>query len=166
MFAVDSDRFSLILQSIQHACISKGLRVASAESCTGGLLAALLTHHSGSSAFFDAGISTYANSAKVKLLGVEENLISTFGAVSYEVAIAMAQGVRQATGTDLTISITGIAGPGGGSTEKPVGTVFCAWSSRKGSEARKFNFSGDREEVRAASCWEALSILQGLVDTF
>ena len=157
MFALDSVQFQNILEQLQETCLRKNLTLATAESCTGGLLAASLTHLSGSSAYFQGGVNTYANSAKTKLLGVDPQLIQHFGAVSAEVAFAMASGVRNLCETDLAISITGIAGPKGGSPDKPVGTVFCGWSKAGETKTSRFQFPGSREEVRAASCLAALT---------
>ena len=134
--------------------------VATAESCTGGLLATMLTDIAGSSAFFKQGWITYSNDAKISQLGVLPETIATDGAVSEAVALAMASGARERAGADYAVSITGIAGPGGGSADKPVGTVWIALATRDGPAARLFNFPGDRAMVRDRSAKMALSMLR------
>ena len=125
------------------------MSVATAESCTGGTLAGAITDVAGSSAVFGYGIVSYANEAKMKLLGVKEETLCSHGAVSRETAIEMAAGVRELSGADFGLSTTGIAGPGGAVPGKPVGTVWCAISSKDGTEAYLLNLSGERAEVRA-----------------
>ena len=120
-------------QRVVDANRAAGLRIAVAESCTGGLVCAALTEVAGSSDVFDAGFVTYANSAKTTMIGVSSDLIETFGAVSVAVAWAMARGAIERSGADVAVAITGIAGPGGGTGQKPVGTVVFA-RSRKGDE--------------------------------
>lgn len=143
-------------------CRSHGLMIATAESCTGGLVAALLTSIAGSSDVIDCGFVTYSNAAKQKMLGVPLHVIEQHGAVSLQCAIAMAEGALANSAADLAVSITGIAGPGGGSADKPVGLVHFA-SARKGSLTihRQENF-GDigRDGVRAASVAVALTLLE------
>lgn len=138
----------------------KKLTLSVAESCTGGMLAAKLTSIPGSSDYFERGLVTYSNHAKVAELGVPENLIKKFGAVSAEVACAMAEGVRKVAHTNIGISITGIAGPGGGSEDKPVGLVYIGLSSPPETKAEKFVFSGDRSIIRESSTTAALNILR------
>lgn len=125
-----------------------GQTLALAESCTGGLLAKLLTDIPGASAVLERGAVTYANTAKVDWLGVPESLLEEQGAVSEACALAMARGLRRAAGTDLALAITGIAGPGGGTEQKPVGTVYLALASVAGETAKGYRFSGSREKVR------------------
>ncbi|MFC0410415.1 CinA family protein [Roseomonas elaeocarpi] len=138
-----------------------GLTVATAESCTGGLVAASLTAVPGSSATVLAGFVTYANSAKTGMLGVAEELLNRVGAVSEEVARAMAEGALARAGADLAVSTTGIAGPGGAVPGKPVGTVWLAVARRGGATtARRHVFPGDRTEVRNATVAEALRMLE------
>jgi nicotinamide-nucleotide amidase len=122
---------------------SLGRRVAVAESCTGGLVSAALTEIAGSSDVFEAGFVTYSNDAKVELLGVSEEVIDTFGSVSVAAAWAMAQGVLRKSRADVAVAITGIAGPGGGSENKPVGTVVFARAERSGDPNR---ITADRKE--------------------
>jgi nicotinamide-nucleotide amidase len=136
------------------------LTLALAESCTGGLLAARLTSIAGASDFLERGYVTYANQAKVELLGVDPALIETHGAVSEEVARAMAEGVRRAAHTDLGVAITGIAGPGGATPDKPVGLVFLALSGSVGDRVRRVQFPGDRERVRGQAVQAALEMVR------
>ncbi len=137
-----------------------GVRLALAESCTGGLVSSMLTSVAGASEFLERTAVTYADSAKIDWLGVPAELIATHGAVSAECAEAMAAGLRQATGADLTLAVTGIAGPGGGSAEKPVGTVFLALSSAAGTQARGYLFNGDRHKIQQMSACMALEWLR------
>jgi nicotinamide-nucleotide amidase len=139
-----------------------GLHVAVAESCTGGLLGKLLTDIPGSSAYVLGGVISYANSAKVRLLGVPEELLRTQGAVSEEVARAMAEGVLQRSEADLSVGITGIAGPDGGSEQKPVGTVCFALASRQGTTLTfTERFPGTREFIRTWAAYYALRLFAG-----
>ncbi len=133
--------------------------IATAESCTGGLLAHLLTNISGSSEYFDRGIVSYSNRAKQEALGVPEELLQKHGAVSREVAEAMAQGIRQRASVDYGLSTTGIAGPTGGSKDKPVGLVFIAIASPDQVIVKRFLFSGDRLTNKESSCTAALELL-------
>jgi PncC family amidohydrolase len=137
----------------------RSLTIGLAESCTGGLLASRITDIPGSSAYFSAGLVTYSNKAKAKFLSVPDEIIARHGAVSNEVAQRMAKGVRDAAEVDIGLSITGIAGPTGGSPEKPVGTVFIALATKKEVFVRKFLFSGNRREVRKRSSEKALTML-------
>jgi nicotinamide-nucleotide amidase len=142
----------------------RGLDLAVAESCTGGLLAARLTAVPGASAFLERGYVTYSNRAKTELLGVPDALLGTVGAVSEEVARAMAEGARRAAGTAIGVGITGVAGPDGGTAEKPVGLVFIALDGALGARVRRAFFPGDRERVRLQATQTALEMLRrGLV---
>jgi len=134
--------------------------VAVAESCTGGLLAQRLTSIPGSSKYFIEGVVAYANEVKIRALGVEPILLLEHGAVSAEVAEAMAEGVRERAGTDFGVSITGIAGPGGGTEEKPVGTVFIGLSYAAGTEHRRVKLPGDRNLIRWRASQAALDMLR------
>jgi nicotinamide-nucleotide amidase len=138
-----------------------GWRLACAESCTGGMLAAACTDLAGSSDWFERGVVSYSNRAKVALLGVPQSLIDAHGAVSQAVACAMVEGIARSSGADLAVSVTGIAGPAGGSAAKPVGTVWFGFAVRHrdgtlevGSE--HLRFEGDRAQVRTASVLHAL----------
>ena len=124
------------------------LKLTAAESCTGGLFAAKITAVSGSSLCFDGSVVTYSNEQKERLLGVPHEVLENFGAVSYQTALAMAKGVRESFNADIGIGITGIAGPSGGTEEKPVGTVFVAVSFKGAAIARKCLFKGNRDAVR------------------
>jgi PncC family amidohydrolase len=137
----------------------RSLTLGLAESCTGGLVASRITDVPGSSAYFMAGFVTYSNKAKTKFLSVPDKIIARHGAVSNIVAEHMARGVRAGARVDIGVSITGIAGPAGGSPEKPVGTVFIGLSTKKEVFVRKFLFSGNRREVRKRSSEEALTML-------
>ncbi len=136
---------------------ARGLTIATAESCTGGLLATRITDVPGSSDYFHRGAVTYSNEAKAEVLGIPPDTIREHGAVSEPVALAMAEGVRRIAGADLGVGITGIAGPAGGTPEKPVGLVWIALAHAGGAEARRFQFFGDRERIRIFSVTVALN---------
>lgn len=139
---------------------ARDLRIATAESCTGGMIAAALTAVPGSSNAFGFGFVSYANEAKAAMLGVPMDLIERFGAVSEPVAMAMADGALARAGADLAVAVTGIAGPDGGTADKPVGTVWFALARRDGSTlAERIIFDGDRAAVRAATADHALDLL-------
>lgn len=140
----------------------RGAVVATAESCTGGLVAGAITAVAGSSAWFDRGFVTYSNAAKSALLGVPPEVIERSGAVSEATARAMATGALARSDATLAVAVTGIAGPAGGTAEKPVGTVCLAWATRDGAvEATTLHLVGDRAEVRQASVAAALDGLVG-----
>lgn len=142
----------------------KGETIACAESCTGGGISAALTSVPGSSAVVWGGIVSYANEAKITMLDVDAGLLERDGAVSSGVAKSMAWGMRIRSGADWTISVTGIAGPDGGTVDKPVGTVWIAWCNPQGLiTARQFHFDGNRDDVRRRTAEEALS---GLLELF
>lgn len=143
----------------------QGLRLAVAESCTGGWLAKVLTDLPGSSAWFDRGFVTYSNSAKVSMLGVLESTLITQGAVSTQTVAEMSQGVLDRCEADLALAVSGIAGPGGGSEQKPVGTVCFAWQRRgQAPQVGLERFDGDREAVRRQSVLYLLHKLRELAD--
>jgi PncC family amidohydrolase len=135
------------------------LTVATAESCTGGNVAAALTSLAGSSDYVMGGIVSYSNAAKANLLGVSQEILDTRGAVSPECAQAMAEGARRALDTDLAVSTTGIAGPGGGTTRKPVGLVYIAVADHDGAAVTEHHFTGDRVAVTSAATEAALVML-------
>ena len=148
---------------------NKKWTLALAESCTGGLLAAALTDLSGSSAWFERGYVTYSNRAKTESLGVPTELLNSYGAVSEEVAKAMAEGARKNAGVQLAIAVTGIAGPSGGTAEKPVGTVCFAWTLKRGrthytTVSETALFLGDRQAIRQQACAYALSEMLAILN--
>ncbi len=138
----------------------RGLTLALAESCTGGMVAARVTGTPGASRVFTGGVTAYANEAKARLLGVSESTLEKFGAVSEETAREMAEGARRALGANFGVSVTGIAGPGGGSGEKPVGTVCFGLASPEGVTSRREFIPGDRARVRDFSAAFALNMLR------
>ena len=140
--------------------VASGKSLSVAESCTGGLIGTRLTDVPGSSAYFLEGVTAYSNEAKMRTLGVPEATLSEFGAVSAEAASAMATGMRERAKTDYAISVTGIAGPDGGTVEKPVGTVFLGYSDATGSKTLKLVLPGDRELIRWRSSQAALDYLR------
>jgi nicotinamide-nucleotide amidase len=144
---------------VGHLLRSRGWWVALAESCTGGLATSRLTDVPGSSAYVERSVVAYSNRAKIELLGVPDALIAAHGAVSEPVALAMAAGIRQRAGVDIGVAITGIAGPGGGSEQKPVGTVCIAVDDGR-SRVRTFTFPGGREMVKAMSANWAIDMLR------
>ena len=147
-------------QKLATQCLKKSITIATAESCTGGLLSALLTELPGSSAWFTHGFVTYANEAKISMLAVDTALIVQHGAVSEPIARAMASGAQAAAKSGVAISITGIAGPSGGSAEKPVGLVHMAIAHADGSLIhRTHHFSGDRSQIRLQAVDAALTML-------
>ena len=150
-----------LARAVLDLCRSRRLTVATAESCTGGLVAGALTEIAGSSDVVDRGFVTYSDAAKVSLLGVPEATLSAYGAVSRQTAQAMAQGALARAGVDLTVAITGVAGPGGGSAEKPVGLVHFAAAAKDGRLIQREQRYGDvgRSEVRRLSVLEALDML-------
>jgi nicotinamide-nucleotide amidase len=147
-------------EALAQLLAARGLRLALAESCTGGLVAELMTTHAGASSVFLGSAVTYANEAKTALLGVPAALIAEHGAVSATVARAMAEGARRAFSADLALALTGIAGPGGGSPEKPVGLVHYAVSSKDGTSDAQAVFSGNREQVRRRAAFAGLALVR------
>lgn len=145
---------------------ARRLTVATAESCTGGWVARCLTDRAGSSAWFGYGLVTYSNDAKVRLLGVDPGVLAADGAVSEPVARQMAGGLRRLSGADLTVAITGIAGPGGGSPGKPVGTVWFAWEGPHAAvpAAARWQLAGSREAIRRQAVAIALAGLVTRLD--
>jgi nicotinamide-nucleotide amidase len=149
-----------LARRVLAACERQSLRLATAESCTGGLIAACLTEIAGSSAVVERGYVTYDNRAKQEMLGVPQELLESVGAVSREVALAMAEGARARAGVDLAVAVTGIAGPGGATPAKPVGLVHIALAAA-GTATRheRHHFTGDRSAVRRASLDAALTLI-------
>jgi nicotinamide-nucleotide amidase len=160
---IDAEIRALSIRVLE-ACRARRLTVATAESCTGGLVAGALTEIAGSSDVVDRGYVTYSNAAKMAMLGVPEATLAAHGAVSKPTAEAMAKGALERAGVDLTVAITGVAGPGGGSAEKPVGLVHFAAAAHDGRLLHRERRFGDvgRADVRRLSVIEALSLLMEL----
>jgi nicotinamide-nucleotide amidase len=152
-----------LLKDVSSQLKRQGLRIATAESCTGGLVAHTFTNISGSSDYFDRGVISYSNEAKKELLGVQESFLLEFGAVSEQVAKSMAEGVRLKSNVDIGIATTGIAGPTGGSKDKPVGLVYIAISTKKETIVKRFIFQGDRIQNKKCTCNEVLIMLHELL---
>jgi PncC family amidohydrolase len=150
----------IVLENILHGYLQSGdLKVSTAESCTGGLVSHRITNVSGSSVYFPGGVVAYSYEAKASLLGVSWDTLNTHGAVSEETVLEMARGARKIFEADIAVSISGIAGPGGGTPEKPVGTTWLGLSTSKGEWARHFLWSGDREENKHYSSEAALQFI-------
>ena len=163
LLALDGKGLEAILIQISAQLLTRGWMLATAESCTGGMIAAACTDLAGSSQWFERGFVTYSNAAKTELLGVPAALIAQHGAVSEPVARAMAEGAITRSRAQASVAVTGVAGPTGGSAEKPVGTVWLAWhvDGRTHSELR--HFAGDRAAVRMATVQHALARLARLL---
>jgi nicotinamide-nucleotide amidase len=159
-YGVDDERLEVV---VGRLLVERGLTVSLAESCTGGLVGHRLTDVAGSSRYFERGFVVYSNAAKQALLGVPEALLRRYGAVSAECAEAMARGARVAAGTDLAVSVTGIAGPDGGSAAKPVGTVFVGVADGRTARVERHRFDRDREGNKALSALRALDLLRRYV---
>lgn len=150
-------RWDSLIEALAHMLRERGLYLVTAESCTGGLIAAACTSIAGSSDWFERGIVSYSNEAKTELLGVSAALIAKHGAVSAEVARAMAEGALAHSAADLSLAVTGVAGPSGGTAAKPVGTVWLALARRgEPAQATLLQLSGDRAEVREQTVDRAL----------
>lgn len=155
--ACDDAALRELATRLGEALGARGLMVASAESCTGGWIGQAITAVSGSSAWYDRGFVTYSNAAKQEMLGVSAETLAVHGAVSEATVREMAQGALAASGADLAVAVSGVAGPTGGTPDKPVGLVCLAWALRGGAlEARTLRFDGDREQVRRSSVEAAL----------
>lgn len=152
-------------EAIIKCCIEKGCSLATAESCTGGLIAHRLTNVPGASAVYLGGVVAYANAAKMALLDVPEAVIAERGAVAEAVAVAMARGARARFDADYAVAVTGIAGPGGGTLEKPVGTVYVAVMGPASQRVRHCLFQGDRDAVKTQTAEAALQLLFELLET-
>jgi nicotinamide-nucleotide amidase len=153
--------------AVLDACRARGLKLATAESCTGGLVAGALTEIAGSSDVVDRGFVTYSNKAKQQMLGVPADTLRTYGAISRQTAEAMARGALGQGGADIVVAITGIAGPGGGGPDKPVGLVHFAAASRSGKLSHAEMRYGDigRSEVRHKSVLQAMTMLKAMAET-
>lgn len=154
-------RTEQLTSQLAQLLLARGLMLCTAESCTGGLIAAACTDRAGSSVWFERGFVSYSNASKTDLLGVPEDLIARHGAVSQEVARAMAAGALAHSQAQLSVAVTGVAGPGGGSADKPVGTVWLAWAMGSQVRTECQHFEGNREAVRQATVVHAL---QGLIE--
>ncbi len=157
------NKFESIEARLIGALLQNNMKIATAESCTGGMIAAKITSVAGASECFDCGVVTYSNEQKHKLLSVNKETLSKYGAVSEETALEMCIGVRSLANADFGISVTGIAGPGGGTPEKPVGTVWIGICGENVHRAFRFLFSGDRDMVRRQTVITALEMARRAV---
>ena len=148
------------IEQIISKLIEKNITISTAESCTGGSLGKIITSFAGVSSIYGYGFITYANEAKEKLLGVKHETLEKYGAVSSQTALEMAEGARRVSGSDIAVSVTGIAGPGGGTVEKPVGLVYIAIADKNGTQYRKLNLSGNRDQVRTQTCNEVFKLIE------
>jgi competence/damage-inducible protein CinA-like protein len=162
LFAKDERRVEEIVLEL---CRSDGLKLATAESCTGGLVAGRLTSVAGASDVFVGGIVAYADEVKARELGVSEEVLAQHGAVSAETAAAMAAGARARLGADVAVAVTGVAGPGGGTAEKPVGLVYLHAEGPRGGRGLQINFPGDRETIRVRSTVAALHLVRRVLES-
>ena len=158
-----NQRSNQLIAELAALLLQKRMRLCTAESCTGGLIAKSLTDLAGSSDWFECGFVTYSNASKSDMIDVPESVIGEYGAVSEAVANAMAIGALQKCIADVSVAVTGVAGPAGGSVEKPVGTVWIAVASEKQLVANKFLFDGDREAIRTATLLSAIEMLLQLI---
>jgi len=147
-------------ENIVKKCLDKNLKIGFAESCTGGLLSTLFTEISGSSLVLECGLVTYSNQAKIDFLQVSKKSLSRFGAVSSQVALEMALGILKNCHVDMGIGITGIAGPNGGTPQKPVGTVFISLATLEKNLVKEFTFLGDRTKIRTQAVLKTLEIIE------
>ncbi len=149
-----------LANTIINSCINNNITLATAESCTGGLIASIITTIPGSSKVFLGSIVSYSNELKASILGVANETLHNYGAVSSQVAIEMVRGLKNTTKADHNIAVTGIAGPSGGTVEKPVGLIYIAFNGPDNLEfVKKFNFQGDRERIRFETVKEALKVI-------
>jgi nicotinamide-nucleotide amidase len=160
LFSEDERSIADIVLELSRA---RGLTLATAESCTGGLVAARLTAVAGSSDVFRGGVVAYADEVKEERLGVDRSVLEAYGAVSAETAKAMAHGARTRVGADVAVAVTGVAGPGGGTPEKPVGLVFVHAAGPDGEQARRIDLPGDREMIRGRATAAALHLVRRLL---
>ena len=163
LLALDGKGLEAILIQISAQLLTRGWMLATAESCTGGMIAAACTDLAGSSQWFERGFVTYSNAAKTELLGVPAALIAQHGAVSEPVARAMAEGAVAHAHAQVAVAVTGVAGPTGGSADKPVGMVWFGWCVAGQTHSQVQHFAGDRAAVRAATVHHALARLQALL---
>ena len=147
-------------KTVVSMLLSRGLTLATAESCTGGLIAKKITEVAGASACFQTGFVTYANETKEKLLGVSHDMLKEYGAVSEQTALAMSLGARKRSGSDIGVGVTGIAGPGGGTEEKPVGLVYISISAKDFHQAYRLLLTGGRDMVRERAAMHVLDMVR------
>lgn len=152
------DRMTALAAELQAMCLARGLHVATVESCTGGLVGAAITAISGSSGYYLGGFITYADALKRDQAGVPADVLAAHGAVSAQVAVAMADGVRSRLGADLAVSVTGVAGPDGGSEAKPVGLTYVGVADAAGTDVRRYLWTGDRDANRLDSAVAVLEL--------
>ena len=160
ILAKDLNKAPSLASLVQELLIQQNLKISTAESCTGGLIASLITSEAGSSQIFEAGFVTYSNEIKSHLVNVNEKNLQAYGAVSKQVVIEMAQGALSTAQADIAIAVSGVAGPGGGTDEKPVGTVWIAWGDKHKIEAHKFLIKGNRRYVQQATAFRALDLIR------
>lgn len=158
--ALYSDEDKELYQVVGEMLIQKGVTIAFAESCTGGLISSVITDIPGISAVFDRAVVSYSNKAKVENLGVKQETLDKFGAVSMETAVEMAEGIRKVAGTDLGLSVTGIAGPDGGTELKPVGLVYVALASKNGTVCKELRLAGNRRKIRNNTVLNAFDMIR------
>ncbi len=161
---MNENSIQLITRLATLTC-SKQLRICTAESCTGGLIAKSFTDLAGSSDWFECGFVTYSNQSKTEMIGVPESVIAEYGAVSEAVVNAMASGALRNSAADISIAVTGVAGPAGGSDDKPVGTVWIGVASSHQQMAIKYQFDGDREAIREATMRQAIEDVLRVIDS-
>jgi len=157
--AIDLDGLVDLARRIQERMVVRGLRLATAESCTGGLVGHAITEVAGSSDYYVGGIISYSNALKHAELGVDDTTLERHGAVSAQTAVAMAQGARQRYGADVAVAVTGIAGPSGGTDSKPVGLTYVALADADGDEVRRYVWDADRHANKLSSARAALTIV-------
>ncbi|WP_456413714.1 nicotinamide-nucleotide amidase [Thiolapillus sp.] len=156
---MQDERLEQLAQETGRLLSWKRLTMTAAESCTGGWIAKVMTDVAGSSAWFEGGFVTYSNQSKMGMLDVRADTLEYFGAVSEQVVLQMARGALAHSSADVSVAVSGIAGPGGGSQHKPVGTVWMAWADRERAVARRYWFAGDRQQVRRQAVIHALEQL-------
>ncbi len=156
---MESSSLEPLVEELQALCTARGVTVATAESCTGGLIAKSITDVPGSSGYYRGGVVSYSNEVKTGLLGVPVDQLAAHGAVSAQVARSMAVGALRAAGADFAVAVTGVSGPGGGSAAKPVGLTYVAVADALGAEVRRFVWAGDRSANRDASARAAVELL-------
>ncbi|MEA2054303.1 MAG: CinA family protein [Candidatus Thermoplasmatota archaeon] len=154
------------MENIASLLKKRNLKIATAESCTGGLIGHTITNVPGSSYYYEGGVISYSNAIKMKFLGVNEETLKKYGAVSEQTAKEMAEGIKNRASVNIGIATTGIAGPGGGTTEKPVGLVYVALAGNEGTYVKKFNFHGNRGENKKSTCDAAINMLLNYLEQY